>query len=320
MIKITLLALGLLGATALPLQSAVADTVPTAPAAAPQSVAVTADGLVATWYPPASGKRGPAVLALGGSEGGTAGGQYLGKAVAAQGYGVLSLAYFGADGLPKTLQEIPLEYFDRALSWLAKQPLVDAKRIGIYGISVGGETALLVASRHPEVKAVIAAVPSSVVWQGLNPANYGEVKSSYSLGGRPVAFVAYDNSAAFTGILDLYQRSLARAEKPADATIPVERIGGAVLLLSAKDDKLWPSTAMSDAVIARLDSHGFKPLHQHIGYPDAGHGAMSPPSGDPRMRARDNLGGTPEGNQAARIDMWGRVTAFLAQTLGAPKS
>lgn len=272
-------------------------------------------GLVATWYPPASGHKGPAVIALGGSEGGEEGGRYLGKSVATLGYGVLSVAYFGAEGLPANLQEVPLEYFDQAIAWLAAQPLVDKKHIGIYGISVGAETALLVASRHPEIKAVVASVPSSVVWQGINMRDYSSVKSTYSLAGKPVPFVAYDQSAPFTSVLDLYQRSLAKTVTP-DAVIPVEKIGGAILLLSSKDDKLWPSTIMADQVIARLDAAHFKPFHQHIAYPDAGHGAMTPPSGNPKMAALDNLGGTPAGNQAARLDMWPRVADFLATALG----
>lgn len=280
------------------------------------SMPVRDHGLVATWFPPASGKKGPAMLVLGGSEGGEEGGKLLGKAVAREGYGVLSLAYFGADGLPANLQEIPLEYFDQALVWLAAQPLADSRRIGIYGISVGGETALLVASRHPEIKAVIAAVPSSFVWQGINMHDFTSVKSTYSLNGKPVSYVPYDNKAAFTSVLDLYQRSLAQPDIPAAAAIPVERIGGAILLLSSKDDRLWPSTMMSDQVIKRLDAAEFTYPHEHIAYDDAGHGAMSPPSGNPAMASLDNLGGTVSGNQVARIAMWQRVTAFLATTLG----
>ena len=49
---------------------------------------------------------------------------------------------------------------------------------------------MLVASRHPRIKAVIAAVPSSVVWQGINMRDFTSVKSTYSLAGKPVPYVA----------------------------------------------------------------------------------------------------------------------------------
>jgi len=279
------------------------------------AIPVRDHGLVATWYPPTSGRKSPAIIVLGGSEGGEEGGQYLGKSIAKHGYGVLSVAYFGAEGLPANQQEVPLEYFDTALAWLAAQPMVDRKRIGIYGISVGAETALVVAARHPEIKAVVAAVPSSVVWQGINMRDFTSIKSTYSLAGKPVPFVPYDNSKSFTSILDLYQRSLAKAVSQ-DAVIPVERIGGPILLLSAKDDRMWPSTMMAEQVVARLESAGFKPFYEHIAYADAGHGAMSPPSGDATMAQLDNLGGTKTGNQAARMDMWRRVVDFFATSLG----
>lgn len=288
-------------------------------AAAPVGIPVRDDGLVATWYPPASGKRGPTLLVLGGSEGGEEGGRQIAQAFAREGYGVLALAYFKADGLPQQLQEIPLEYFDKGLAWLVKQPLADPQHLAIYGISKGGETALLVASRHPEIKAVVAVVPSSVVWQGINMADYSSVKSTFSLGGKPVPYLPYDMSAPFTSIFDLYARSLKLADAHPDAIIPVERIGGPVLLLSGRADALWPSSAMADQVIARLDAKGFRYPHRHISYPDAGHaGAIPPREGGPPASAYNALGGTTEGNAAARANSWKQVLAFLATAIGAP--
>ena len=287
--------------------------------AAASGIAVRDNGLVATWYPPASGKRGPVILVLGGSEGGEGGGKRLAEALAKQGYGVLALAYFKAEGLPEQLQEIPLEYFGKGVAWLQAQPLVDAGHIGLYGISKGGEAALLVASREPAIKAVVAVVPSSVVWQGINFANYADIKSSFSLGGQPTPYLAYDTGAPFTSILDLYERSLKFADQHPEAAIPVEKINGPVLLLSGKGDSMWPSSAMGDRVIARLDARGFKFRHEHIAYPDAGHGAMSPPNGSGNNSPQANMGGTEAGNGFARADSWARITAFFKASIGAPK-
>ncbi|RYE03768.1 MAG: dienelactone hydrolase [Sphingomonadales bacterium] len=291
----------------------------TAPVPAPTGVSVRDGGLVATWYPPASGKRGPALLVLGGSEGGEAGGKRLAEAFARQGYGVLALAYFKAEGLPGQLQEIPLEYFGKAIAWMQAQPLIDAGRIGIYGISKGGEAALLVASREPAIKAVVAVVPSSMVWQGINTANYADVKSSFSLGGQPVAYLPYDTSAAFSSVLDLYQRSLKFAGAHPGAAIPVEKIAGPVLLLSAKGDMLWPSSEMSDQVIRRLDAKGFKFRHEHIAYPNAGHGAITPPGGPGNDTGYANMGGDEAGNAFARSNSWAAIAAFFKTTIGAAK-
>jgi dienelactone hydrolase len=319
--KLTLATLAL-GLCALPLgqAGAGAQTAPAVEKTAPASVKVRENGLVATWYPPASGRKGPVLLVLGGSEGGEAMVGLMGRAFAEQGYGVLALAWFQAEGLPPHLQDVPLEYFAKAIDWIEAQPLADAKRIGIYGVSKGGETALLIASRHPEIKAVVAAVPSSVVWQGINFTDYMSVKSSFSAGGRPVAYVPYDQSAPFTSVLDLYQRSLKHIGKHPEAAIPVERINGPVLLLSGKADALWPSTEMSEQVIARLDARGFKHKHQHLAYDDAGHSGVVVPLGGGAAAAPGgfNMGGTPEGNAKARADAWTRTLAFLAEALGGP--
>lgn len=185
-------ALGLLVlATPAIAQQAPAASQATPPAATvPQGVPVHDKGLVATWYPPVSGKRGPALLVLGGSEGGEGVSKAVGRKFAEAGYGVLALAYFRTPGLPEQLQEIPLEYFRAATDWLAGQPLVDGKKIGIWGASKGGEAVLLIASHDPRFHAVAAIVPSSVVWQGINYANFMDNKSSFSLNGKPMDYGA----------------------------------------------------------------------------------------------------------------------------------
>lgn len=283
-----------------------------APAVA-DGVPVRDNGLVATWYAPA--RRAPVIIALGGSECGEKGGQLLGQAVSKLGYGTLALAYCGSEGLPPAVQNIPLEYFGKALDWVEKQPLADSKHIGIYGISIGAETALLIAAREPRIKAVVAGSPSSVVWQGFDPRDYRSVAPTYLLDGKPVPYLPYDMSKMFVSILDLYQRSLDTLPVHQEAIIPVENINGPVLLLSGKADGLWPSSTMSDQVIARLDAKNFRYAHEHIAYPDAGHIAGVPPTDFPIMQL-ERLGGTPDGNTAARADAWKRTVAFFRQNLG----
>src|SRR5207237_3808277 len=44
----------------------------------------------------------------------------------------------------KTLFSVILEQHERILDWLSEQPFVDSKRIGFYGLSYGGKTAMRV--------------------------------------------------------------------------------------------------------------------------------------------------------------------------------
>ena len=113
------------------------------------------------------------------------------------------------------------------------------------------------------------------------------------------------------------------------ALIPVERINGPVLLISGTDDRVWPSSAMSDRVIERLRHHAFAFPSEHLRYEGAGHAVLMPPwamapSGNqwpppqreiPAWAARIKIGGTADGNQKARADSWPRLLSFLASSL-----
>lgn len=97
------------------------------------------------------------------------------------------------------------------------------------------------------------------------------------------------------------------------ATIPVERTKGPILLLSGRDDTIWPSTAMSEAVVKRLQSLDFPHAVEHFPYDRAGHTISRP--GYTAMADSTRNGGTAQGNAHASTDAWQRVLAFLGENL-----
>ena len=306
-------------AAAVPAGAGAAQAGPAAVSPArPVGTPVTAGGLVGMLYR-SDGARADraAILVLGGSEGGLEGASYEARDLARHGYVALALAYFGAPGVPDQLTNIPLEYFKSALDFLRDQPGVDANRIGVVGTSKGGEAALLVAATYAQVRAVVAGVPASVAWQGYNRRNPMDPSPSWTLDGKPMAFVPYDTSAPFTSVYDLYSRSLTRLDLHPDAVIRVERINGPVMLVCGEADKLWPSCPMSDAVASRLKAKGFGHRVLELKYPAAGHAAFGPPipAGNPALAMLQALGGDPAGNVAARAESWPRALAFLDQAL-----
>jgi hypothetical protein len=271
---------------------------------------VESAGLVAKLYLPAGEGPHPGVLVLGGSGGGIGWQEDTAAVLAEHGFAALALAHFGMEGLPDGLELIPLEYFAKALAALAAEPAVDAARLGVVGVSKGGEAALLLASRTPEIRAVVAFVPSSHVFQSI--ADGWPRTSSWSDGGEPVPFVPYAR-VEFSNLAELYAASLEQAgELAAAAAIPVEEIQGPVLLLSGEADTLWPSAAMSEAVVKRLEGNAFSHEVVHVAYPDAGHGISNIRDG-----VAERLGGTEEGNRKAQLDARERMLAFLTRHLGA---
>ncbi len=265
-------------------------------------------GLFANLYLPQDrAGRVPGVILLAGSDGGFGRQDSVAAVLAKEGYAALVVAYFGIEGLPPELDRIPLEYFASAVKYLRAHPKVNSKKIAAVGYSKGGEAVLLLASRMPEIRAVVASVPSSVVFQGIGK-GFPKI-SSWGEHGQPLPFVPYAPWDRSMDLREIYTLSLRQEEAVREAAIPVERIRGPVLLLSGRDDKIWPSTEMCEAIVARLKSQRFRHFYEHVAYDNAGHGISY---------VRDNvtrLGGTEEGNRHAQIDGQKRMLAFLKKYL-----
>ncbi len=273
-------------------------------AAEVQQSQVDGEPFVARFYTQEGSTNKPGILYLGGSEGGIPSPNPF---LAESGYPVLALAYFKEKGLPKTLQMIPLEYFDRPIEWMRKNPAIKRNGIIVIGGSKGAELALLLASRKREINGVVALSPSSVVWDGI-PKSFWPPQplSSWSVGGKPVPFVPYDYSQPFAAedpkaIFKFYQQSLKQTAAVEKATIPVEKIGGPVLLASGTDDQLWPSEFMADALCKRFKEKGFAHRYEHLKYTEAGH----------TLNEYFMMGGTSEGNRKARLDLADQMLRFI---------
>jgi hypothetical protein len=154
---------------------------------------VTDNGMFANYFPAKGGGRKPGILLLGGSEGGLAR-DLLRQAVLLQhdGYNVLHVAYHNAPGKPASLTAVPLEEFRRGLDWLKTRPEVDPASLAVVGYSKGAEAALLIATRYPGIRAVVAGMPSSVAWDALDSISIlTGLHSSWSEKGREVPSLSY---------------------------------------------------------------------------------------------------------------------------------
>jgi dienelactone hydrolase len=280
----------------------------------PHATATSVDeaGLVGTLFEPAGGGRHPAMVVFGGSEGGKLFTDPQAALFASHGYVALSLAYFGLPGLPADLSDIPLEYFGRAIDWLAHQPRVDPDRIGVRGGSRGGELALLLGTRFPQLRAVVAAAPSSVVWSGTSMTDLTAVfRPAWTDNGQPVPFLIPDIASLFTaGPFQSYLTAL-HAPAAASAAIPVEDINGPVLLMNGADDQLWPSPEMSEQVLARLRANHHPFPDELISFPGTGHVITLP--GLPTTT--DTAGGDPADSARAARAAWAWTLRFLDENL-----
>lgn len=268
------------------------------------------NGIVAEFHYAANARRRTTVIMLNGSDGGVPSARDAAD-LAASGFTVLALAYFRdwnghPSGLPASLQEIPLEYFFQAIDWLKRRPQVDGGRIVLMGQSRGAELALLLATLMPEIAGVVAFSPSAFVWHGVAAPGV----PAWTLHGRPVPYrvSAIDNS------LPPFEW-FARAAPMATARIRVEDIRGPVMLISSRDDRIWPAAAYADEIVSARASRG-RPV-TNLQFYDASHLLMGTGPGIttfqiPGTTITLDFGGTPGGNARARQAAWRATRQFLA--------
>jgi dienelactone hydrolase len=267
-----------------------------------QHTPVHEDGLHGTYFVPAGAGR-PAVLVLGGSNGGVPLRQ--GAWLASHGYIALALAYFRFEDLPPQLESIPLEYFQKALKWMVNRPEIGDSKIAVLGTSRGGELALQLGAMFPRINAVVAYVPSNVRVASCCRQTGGP---AWTWQGRALPYIVPR------------QRSFA-ARGP--AAIEVENTKGPILMISGEADHLWNSWEMADDVVSRLRGRHFPYTAENLKYPHAGHLAgrqefvptwhgeiRNPTSG-----RENDLGGSAEGDAKSSIDSIPKVLDFLHKNL-----
>jgi dienelactone hydrolase len=312
-----------------------------------ESISIREPGIVGKLFYPKNLRNGPGVITIPGSDGGIH--ERISKILASRGYAVFSLGYFGLDGLPETLENIHLEYFQNAMRWFKEQPQVAVDRVALFGQSIGGELSLILASMFPkEMTSVIAGVPAGIVYGGFPHLDkpcwfYKNVPLSFiplypcdnptpdtkeileAVRAGKITYHAgsyedpFDYSPVFLLGMDVFHKNIEAA------TIPVENITCSVLLLSGDKDMVWPATLYSQLVMKRLDEKHSTIKRAHRHFANAGHCFLYPytpympvasqPIFYPNEDQWTSFGGTPEGNAYANRESWKEVLEFLSETL-----
>jgi dienelactone hydrolase len=277
------------------------------------------DGLKGFLYSPDTGKKYPGIILLGGSNGGAI--KWMAKAIASDGFSVLTLPYWKYPGLPENLVNIPLEYFVKATEWLNNQKPVKKGQIGLIGGSRGGELVLLLGSMFDKFKAIVAWVPAAHLWQGME---FTRLVPCWTYKGKALPFlgtvVSEEELKKFytrqiTTFRQYFEKDLKNSdpERIAKATIPVEKIKAPILMVSGTDDWTWPSTEFSEMIIERLKKHGFKFEHKHVKGINAGHQVFIPDFIPNTFRSFN--GGTRKAELKWGIKSWNETLRFLHRHL-----
>lgn len=150
---------------------------------------------------------------------------------------------------------------------------INKKKIAIIGGSRGADLALLLGSYYKDIKCVVGLAASNAVFPGHT--NHFS-SSCWAFRNQELPFVPVNDEAVpyllkrdLRGAFEAMLKDTVAVEK---ATIPVENINGAVLLLSAVNDEICPSTPMAEKMMERLKSKKFKHHAEHQSF-EGGHAA-----------------------------------------------
>jgi dienelactone hydrolase len=267
------------------------------------------------------------VIVLAGSGGGLAHRESA-EALARAGHPALALAYFNYRELPRKMERIALEYFERAADYCGRQPEFGNLRIVLMGRSRGAELALQLAASCRRFHGVIATSPSHVLWPGMGGAN-----PAWTYHGEPLPFVHNRAESAPKAKVDqvvdgkpymimrdhsfFHLTDNPTAER---ATIAVEDVNGPILLFSGKDDMLWPSAFFADRIEERARTRGFRFSVENVQYEGVGHDFPLPGQPAtlraifPGAAAGVAYGGSADLIERAASDRWQRILEFLTRT------
>ncbi|XP_075387540.1 peroxisomal succinyl-coenzyme A thioesterase-like [Tenrec ecaudatus] len=242
--------------------------------------------------------------------------EYRASLLAGHGYATLALAYCQYEDLPKTYDNIFLDYFEEALNYMLQHPQVKGPGIGLLGISLGADICLSMASFLKNITATVS----------INGSAFSEYRVIYCNQVKipPLGHDPRRIKVAFSGLLDIVDIRhdiISGCEHP--SMIPIEKAQGPILFIVGQDDHHWRSEYYAQLAAERLQTHG-KETPLIISYPGAGHYLEPPyfpmcPASMHRILDKTVMwGGEPRAHSKAQVDAWKQILSFFYRHLCMP--
>ena len=230
---------------------------------------------------PGDGRKNKVVIVMSGSNGGMKLTKQSAEFYDRNGIPALALALFGTKGTQPFLDKVPVEYVENAIKWLKGQGY---EKIGVDGMSKGSEIALVAASMFPDLSCVIVRVPSSFVSEGLKGHKKDKGPSGtscWSYKGEELPYAPY--KARKFNILKMFMEEKEmhiitfNREKDiiSQSMIAIENIKAPVLMLSSKNDTVWPSYESSVYMEKKFTEINYLYPHKHVAYESMSHALLT---------------------------------------------
>lgn len=201
-------------------------------------------------------------------------------------YGITGLAVslFGAEGLPDTPNQIPLEMFLPAVRYLREHKHIG--HISVYGQSMCSIFAILVAQYIGGMENLILVSPTHVPFEGT-------LKDRKTMTGHSVAtwhdkdipFVKADFSNGkagkyqkhpavshkVTGMWVAYYNAYQNDAAVQKARLAVEKTDARVLLIAGQEDEAWPAELSAREIERQLKNSGYQKDVKVVLFPHGSH-------------------------------------------------
>ncbi|GAB2501695.1 hypothetical protein CATRI_01905 [Corynebacterium atrinae] len=282
--------------------------------------AVDGDYLRGIHYAPAQPQHAGTIITFGGSEGSAA--DFQARALSEQGYHTLALYFFGQDGQQPTLSQVPLDFFDEALSWIGEREELTAGPLTVIGTSKGAELTANLAARYPEIDNIVLYTPGDHTYSGLS-FDSREQASSFTWRGSEIPFAAFPSDFRImapmmfrmalglpVSYLPTYEAAAASADP--SSVIDLSGFSGHGLLFAGDQDAMW------QAATAARNLANTNPRLEAVIYPSAGHLFSEDIAATIGPSWKTMLGGTIEGNRQASRDSGALLRERLAEWHSSP--
>lgn len=201
-------------------------------------------------------------------------------------YGItgLSVSLYGAEGLPESPNQCPLEMFIPAVEYLRKEKHIE--HISVYGQSMGSIFAVLVAQYIGGMENLIMVSPTHVPFEGTLADKKTMTGHSVAVwNGEDIPFVKADFSAVkagkyqkhpaasckVTGMWKAYYDAYQNKEAEQKAWLQVEKTGARILMIAGEEDEAWPAEYSVKSLQNYLEDKNYEKDVKVIIYPHGSH-------------------------------------------------
>ncbi|MBQ8597555.1 MAG: hypothetical protein IJ409_07205 [Lachnospiraceae bacterium] len=201
-------------------------------------------------------------------------------------YGITGLAVslYGAEGLPDSPNQCPLEMFIPAVEYLRHEKNIE--HISVYGQSMGSIFAVLVAQYIGGMENLIMVSPTHVPFEGTlvdKKTMTGHSVATWQ--DKDVPFVRADFSAVkagkyqkhpaashkVTGMWTAYYKAYQDKDVERKAWLQVEKTNARILLIAGDEDEAWPAEYSVKALKKYLDDKNYEKDVKVVIYPHGSH-------------------------------------------------